>query len=237
MKNVLIGEDNFISGKMLKEIVENLGHNVIGIASNAEKALIYVKNTIPDLVFMDINLSGEMNGLYLTELLSGFYNVNVVFVTIHADPKTITYAKKIGSGYIIKPFTLNDIESILNVLPKEKLKVEESKKHTDIIHIKDDNSIMFLKYSDVIFIESQAHSMIIQTKEEAYTVRNSLKNILSMDENNTFIQVHRSFIVNKDQIDSLINDKYTYKIKLKDSDILIPVSKKNLQKIKNKKTK
>lgn len=236
MKNVLIVEDDFISSKMLKEIVEDLGHNVVGVASNAEKALIYVKNAIPDLVFMDINLSGEMNGLYLTELLSGYYNVNVVFVTIHADSKTISYAKKFGSGYIIKPFTLNDIKGVLNTLPEENSKTaEKSKKNTDIIHIKNDNSIIFVKYSDVIFIESQAHSMIIQTKEETYVVRNSLKNILNMDENNTFMQVHRSFIVNMDKIESLVNENYSYKIKLKDSDILIPVSKKNIQKIKNMK--
>lgn len=236
MKKVLIVEDDFISGNMLKEMVESLGHKVIDIVPNAEKALILVKNTEPDLVFMDINLSGEMNGLYLTELLSGYYNIYVVFVTIHAAPKTIAYAKRFGSGYIIKPFTLSDIETTLNQLPDKKLMVQYEK-NKDVMHIKVDNSILFINYIDIIFIESQAHYMIIHTKDKEYTVRNSLKNILSLDENDIFVQVHRSFVVNQEYIEELINENYSYYIKLKHCDVKIPVSNKNIQKVKNIKIK
>jgi DNA-binding LytR/AlgR family response regulator len=233
MKKVLIVEDDLISGKMLKEMVEYLGHCVIGIAPNAEKALIYVKNKSPDLVFMDISLSGEMNGLYLTELLTGYYNITVLFVSIHADPKTIAHAKKYGSGYIIKPFTINDIESLLMQLPDEKTEFQENKKNTDVIHIKDDNKILFISINDVIYIESQGHFLNIFTKDNEYVIRDSLKNILAKSKNNTFIQAHRSFVVNKNYIEELVNENYSYYIKMKHCNNLVPVSKKNLQNIKN----
>jgi len=84
---VLIVEDDFVSGKMIEAIVTKFGHYSLGIVSTAEQAFIHVKKEKPNLIFMDINLSGEMDGIYTAELLNGYYNLYVAFISIHADSK------------------------------------------------------------------------------------------------------------------------------------------------------
>ena len=230
---ILIVEDNLASGKILEQIIINLGHLSLGIVSSPEQALLSVKDVLPDLVFMDIDLSTEMNGIYTAELLSGYHSVSVVFISIHADEATIKAAKQYGIGYIVKPFTSKEIEEMIGIASKHILNLKQTNKTDQIkIKVKDDNRIFFIDLNDVIYFEARAHTICIYTRYKAYQSVTSLKVIKELDINNCFIQPHRSFLVNRAFVSELINEKYNYQLKLKYLSTLIPVSQSKIKLIK-----
>ena len=230
----LIVEDNIASGRVLEQIILNLGHISLGIVASPEKAFLSVKNSPPDVVFMDIDLSAEMDGIHTAELISGYHSIPVVFVSIHADEITLTTAKEYGVGYIVKPYTQQEVEEMIRVVCENMMK-KQTKCRTDRtkIKVKNDNRIFFLELNDVILFESRAHTIILHTSEKKYQINSSLKDIKVMDKQNNFIQPHRSFLVNRAYVEELINENYNYHLKVKCISNPIPVSQKSIKKIKS----
>lgn len=230
---ILIVEDNVASGKVLEQIVENLGHLSLGIVSSPERALLAVKQELPDLIFMDIDLSAEMNGIHAAELLSGYHAIPVVFVSIHADEAIIKAAKTHGIGYVVKPFTPREIEEMIGLASKNIINRQRADRAAPVkLKAKDDNRIFFINLHDVVYFEAKAHTIYIYTDYAAYKLNTSLKDIKALDSSDGFIQPHRSFLVNRAYISELINEHYTYKLKLKSLSTFIPVSKDKVKAVK-----
>lgn len=230
----LIVEDDIASGRVLEQIILNLGHISLGIVSSSEQALLFVKNMLPEVVFMDVDLSTEMNGIYTAELLYGYHSIPVIFVSIHADEYTLKTAKQYGVGYVVKPYTQREIEDMLRIVC-ENMTTErtESRIERTKLKVKDDNRIYFLDLEDVIYFEARAHTIIIHASAQTYQLNTSLKNIKALDTHNTFIQPHRSFLVNRTYVEELINEKYHYQLKVKSISKLIPVSQNCVINIKS----
>ncbi len=84
---ILVVEDERIVAEDVKRSLLNLGYEVTGMASSGEEALEEVEKHMPDLVLMDIVLQGPLNGIGTTERLRAQYDIPVIYLTAHADPK------------------------------------------------------------------------------------------------------------------------------------------------------
>ncbi|WP_024955888.1 response regulator [Sulfurospirillum arcachonense] len=117
--NVLIVEDEFINAKFVEQILANLGHNVIAIVSNSNQALNEVKENKIDLVFMDINIDGPIDGIRCTSLLNQVYDIPVIYMSAYGDSNTLDEASNTNLyGYLVKPFDSHDVEACLRVALK-----------------------------------------------------------------------------------------------------------------------
>ena len=111
---ILIVEDDGIIAKDIQNTLEGLGYAVAAITSNAEGAIEKTAETQPDLVLMDIMLEGDMDGVEAAEQIRDRFGIPVVYLTAHADEKTLHRAKTTGPyGYILKPF--NEMELHTNI--------------------------------------------------------------------------------------------------------------------------
>lgn len=228
-KQILIVEDDIVSGRILESILNNLGLKSLGIINKVEEALIIVKELRPDIVFMDIDLSSSMDGIYTAEIITSLYNIPVIFVTSFDDTTTIRRAMSIGSGYVTKPFFESDIKIILNDIEK-KLKRENIRSKCEYecckLAVKSGSGIVFISFQDIVFVEAKGHTLLIRTDNQEYRIRRSLKAILESDHDKIFFRCHKSFLVNKGSISGLIKDRdYNYLISLKNSDIRIPITR------------
>lgn len=231
---ILIVEDNLASGKMLEQIIINLGHDSLGIVSSPEQALVSVKSELPDVVFMDIDLSTEMNGIYTAELLSGHYSIPVIFASIHADEATIKKAKMHGIGYVIKPYTSTEIEEMIGLASRSIINSRNADKSEQVkLKVKVDNRVFFINLYDVICFEARLHIILVQTEHRTYELRTSLKEIKTLDIKGHFIQPNRRFLVNRNCVEELQSENYNYFLKVKSLDKLIPISKGNIKMIKS----
>ncbi|MCX9084815.1 MAG: response regulator [Candidatus Methanoperedens sp.] len=103
-KQILVVEDEIITGMAIQKILKNLGYNVPAIASYAEDAIKKAKENHPDLILMDINLNDEIDGIEVASRIHSFSDVPVIFMTAYSDEKTLERAKITEPyAYIVKP--------------------------------------------------------------------------------------------------------------------------------------
>ncbi|KLE09089.1 response regulator [Aliarcobacter butzleri] len=114
--NILIVEDEFLTSKFIQETLYSLGFLSVFITDNALDANIMLQEKNIDLIFMDINIKGPKDGLYLAIEISKKYNTKIVFITSYQDTNTIQEASlSTPLGYLIKPIIKADIESIMMI--------------------------------------------------------------------------------------------------------------------------
>ena len=96
-----IVEDNFIIQMFLEEILSLMGHKVLWTADKGEDALSCIEKRKPDLILLDIGLSGNYNGIELAGIINEKYQIPFVFLTGNSDKPTIENAKATGPIHII----------------------------------------------------------------------------------------------------------------------------------------
>ena len=108
---ILIVEDEQIVAADIQSILERSGYRVVGIAARAEEACDLAAACVPDLVLMDIRISGSVDGIEAARLIRRANDVPIVFLTAYTDHETLSRAKDIGPyGYIVKPFAERDLQ-------------------------------------------------------------------------------------------------------------------------------
>ena len=102
---ILIVEDEAIVSMDLRHKLEAMDYRVLAEVGSGQEAIDAASRLRPDLVLMDIWLSGEMDGIDAGEEIRRRFGIPVVYLTSHADQHTLARAEKAEpSGYIVKPF-------------------------------------------------------------------------------------------------------------------------------------
>lgn len=121
MAKILIVDDSRTSRKMLKEVLVDAGHEVVGEASNGEEGIIMYRKLQPDAVTMDITMP-VMNGLEaLTCIKKDDEKAKVIMVTAAGQKEKMVQAIKEGADdFIAKPFEPDQVlDAIRHVLEVE----------------------------------------------------------------------------------------------------------------------
>lgn len=104
-KRILVVEDEVIISSDIQNTLRALGYEVAGSARSGQDAIARVAALEPDLVLMDIVLEGPMTGTEAAEVITGKYDIPVVYLTAFADEETLAKAKITDAfGYVLKPF-------------------------------------------------------------------------------------------------------------------------------------
>jgi two-component system, response regulator PdtaR len=129
---ILVVEDEFVTATALQVSLEGLGFEVVGTADTGEDAIRSAEELKPDIILMDIQLIGEMNGIQAAAIIKEKSGIPVIFLTGQSDDATIGKALESEPfGYIVKPFEEKNLKtSITMALYKrtidEKLRRSES---------------------------------------------------------------------------------------------------------------
>ena len=101
--NILIAEDEFLITLTLKAQLEAMGHKVIGTSRDGATAVALARELRPELVFMDIGMSG-MDGIAATAQIMAEMPVPVVMLTAYNDRQRVQDAMRAGAAaYVLKP--------------------------------------------------------------------------------------------------------------------------------------
>lgn len=154
---ILVVEDNKIISLEIKQRLESMGYEVVAVAYAGEEAITKATEKLPDLVLMDIKLSGKMDGIEAAEKIRVLLDIPVVYLTAYSDESTLQRAKVTEPfGYIVKPLEERELHSTIEISLykhkiEKKLKESESKYHSIVesfdgfIYINDsDYNIKFL---------------------------------------------------------------------------------------------
>ncbi len=115
-KYILVVEDENIVAWDIQESLERIGYKVLARAASGQQALRIVATMKPDLVLMDIQLQEEMTGLEAARQISSNYGIPVVFLTAHADDRTLEEAAQTNPfGYLVKPFQWRELHTTIQI--------------------------------------------------------------------------------------------------------------------------
>jgi DNA-binding LytR/AlgR family response regulator len=209
---VLVVEDDPSIAESLSDILDLLGHEVLSVAESGEEAILQLCEEEPQIILLDIQLKGKMDGIEVAKLVKDKYNIPFIFTTAFADPDTIQRAIKEGPfGYIVKPYGIKDITAAIEVAITNHRLLSTIHKESnsapmlvnDQLYIKVEGVLTKVHQNEIDYVEAKGDYILIRTKEQNHIVYSSLKKIQEKLNVDTFLQVHRSFIVNLNSIISI----------------------------------
>lgn len=189
--NVLIVEDELLIAEMIKEMLEELGYSVAGVAKSYKEAVSKLADIKKiDLVMLDINLEEEKTGIDVGQYINLHFNIPFIYLTSYTDKKTVTQAAYTSpQAYISKPFTGVDLYTTIEII----------KARQDLDHhilIQEGHKKIKLGIKDVLYLKSDNNYVEAITSGKKYVIRNTLANFLSELNDSNFLRVHRSYAVN-----------------------------------------
>jgi len=112
-KSILIVEDEVMLSTWLKMQLEDEGYLVCGCITTGEEAIEFVKETKPEVILMDINLVGEIDGIEAAEKIKKKSNIPIIFMTGYEEPDIYERAQKTKPvAYLTKPVEIWDLKPI-----------------------------------------------------------------------------------------------------------------------------
>ena len=128
---VLIVEDEQIVAMDMRAQLVGLGYYVVGIAGTGKEALRLSEEHCPDLVLMDIQLHGSIDGIATAGEIRRLWQIPVVFITAFAGEETLSRAKLSAPyGYLAKPFEAKHLNATVSIaLQQHRLTREVFQEH------------------------------------------------------------------------------------------------------------
>ncbi len=125
---ILIVEDEQITAADIEDVLVNLGHQVTATVSSGEAAIESARRSPPDLALMDIHIRGKIDGVEAACRLRAEQDIPAIFLTAHADDRTLERAKDAEPlGYIVKPFHETELQAAIQ-MALHKLRLDRGRK-------------------------------------------------------------------------------------------------------------
>jgi PAS domain S-box-containing protein len=172
LSQILIVEDEGIVAKDIQGRLKKLGYDSPVIVFSGEEAVKKAAELNPDLILMDIRLTGTVDGIQAADEIRKRFNVPVVYVTAYADDHTLERAKMTEPyGYILKPVQDKELGIVVEMAlykhrMEAKLKEHESWLSTLLQSITD-GVIATNREGEILFMNHEAEKMTGWKEEEA----------------------------------------------------------------------
>ncbi len=111
---IIIVEDEIIISKTLEFSLEKMGFEVCGIYSSGEETISNFEKINPDLVILDINLDGQMDGIETGEWIKSKVDIPIIYMTGYPDKELKDRAQLTRpEAYFLKPVDLSILKSTI----------------------------------------------------------------------------------------------------------------------------
>lgn len=173
---ILIVEDEGLTAFALQRKLRKWGYEVPTFTVSGKDAVQKVDKIQPDLVLLDINLKGELDGLEAAEEIIKHQDIPIIFTTAYDDEQMSNRAHRIGaSGYITKPYEEKELkENIENIL-HEKIENYESNDLTENeSDIQLPEPIDTPETLDVVIEETEVKTEVNEDSEKTEILKNDI---------------------------------------------------------------
>ncbi|GMQ25464.1 hypothetical protein Aoki45_21460 [Algoriphagus sp. oki45] len=225
---ILIVEDDMIIAANISLQLSKLGYEVTGIESRGEDAINHALQNRPDIILMDIQLKGGINGIEAAKEIQEKASIPLIYLTANSDDASFQKAKETKPyAFISKPFTKLNLERTIElVVEKIKEDSDEEKNSNSLIESLDDRifirnngKLIKLMLDDILYIEADRNYCNIITTNQNYLIVSPLNTFCQKMESKDFLRVHRSYVVNIRKLDAVADSHLEIKRKV------IPISK------------
>ncbi len=201
--NCLIVDDHVIARRVVSHLLQvDPALKLIAECENAAEAYRNLAVHKIDLLLLDI----EMPGISGIELVKGLGDTRplIIFITSKKDYAATAFDLNVVD-FITKPITPDRFLIAINKA-KEIHNIQNlflNNQQDDFVFIRDSGVIRRIKLDDINYLEAKGDYVKIYLNEKVYSVHSSLKSIEDKLPGQTFLRVHRSFIINVGKIDTV----------------------------------
>ncbi|MGB5822324.1 MAG: response regulator [Saonia sp.] len=225
---ILIVEDDMIIAANISLQLCNLGYEVIGIESRGEEAIMHARVNPPDIILMDVNLKGNIDGIDTAKAIHADYDIPIIYLTANTDDATFTKARATRPfAFVPKPLNAQQLRRTI-ALVAEHLKEKQIQRPLqesgievlhDRIFVRRGGKMIKLLLDNILYIEADRNYCNIVTEECNYLLTSTLKTMEDKLPSSYFVRVHRSYMVNISELDVVAEGHLEIKRKV------IPLSK------------
>lgn len=215
--NCLIIEDQIPAQRVLKRYIQDVPHlNLIGCLTDCLSAMDQLNRDKIDLIFLDINLP-KISGL---NFLRSLRNPPAIIITSAYPEYAIEGFELNVIDYLLKPIAFDRfLKAISKINRAEKYSETSDQKEEPFIFVKSDKVLYRINFSDIIYIQAKGDYVHVITNEKKYFLLQTLKYWKAVLPKKQFVQVHKSFIANLANIDSIMGNQ------IKTSQGIVPVGR------------
>lgn len=213
---ILVVEDEMIIAAKISMQLTNLGYEVTAILPRGEEAIQHVQENKPDIVLLDINLKGKIDGIETAKQIQQQSNIPVIYLTANADDATFNRAKTTKpAAFISKPFKQLDLQRAIELTISRMGQNETA--HSlenniindqpiildDRIFVRNRDKMMKIMVADILYIEADRNYSRIFTNSKEFLLSTTLKTIEEKLSGHLFVRIHRSYIINLAHVDEV----------------------------------
>ena len=206
--NVLIVEDKAIIAESISAMLKKHSFHVAGIFDTGEEALNYVESQTPDLIIMDIQLAGALDGVSTAKMIRDAHDIPVIYLTEFADQVTVDRAKLTRPAtYLTKPFQEAELIRAVDIAfynanhPEKQ--IQKKAPSRSILLATENQSYNKLDIDSILYIDAGRAYCTIVTENGTYTMTKNMKHIHEQLPSDKFIKIHRSHVINVDKVTRL----------------------------------
>jgi len=208
---ILIVEDEMIIGANISLQLSGLGYDVIGVIPRGEEVIDYIKHLLPDIILMDIQLKGTLDGIQTVKLLQAHYDIPIIYLTANVDDTHFDKAKATNPhAFISKPFKKRDLQRAIELTINKIQSSPTSQKINNIsyilndsIFVKNHEKMVKIFINNILYVEAERNYCRIFTNNKEYLIVTTLKDLDEKLPEKHFLRIHRSFIVNISHINEI----------------------------------
>ncbi len=213
---ILIVDDEMIVAANISVQLTELGYQVSGIIPRGEDALNHLKNNLPDIVLIDIQLKGELDGIETAQKMQELHsNLAIIYLTANADEANFNRAKSTHPyAFISKPFKKLDLQrSIELTINRLKCNIITSSNGAktenstfvlrECLFVKHQETMVKVDIKAIRYIEAERNYCRIFSTEREYLLVATLKDMDKKLPLKHFFRIHRSYIINLSRIDEI----------------------------------
>jgi two-component system, LytTR family, response regulator len=210
MLNAVIIDDEIAAIEIMVELLTfhtTLQIKVLGTASNLKDGIDIIRQTQPDIVFLDINMPGGI-GLEIYDEFK-MPNFKIIFCTAYQQ-YAIDAIKKYAFGYLLKPVDLDKLDDILHKVDNELI---EDQKHLQIedkinilscpvpfgknVVLEIENGFIFSNTKNIEYCYSDGDkTFVVMLSQKEFSVKKTIHQLFEILPGKQFYLTHKSFLVN-----------------------------------------
>lgn len=225
ISTIIIDDEPLARQRIAKLLEEIKDISILEECSTGKRAIQAINELKPSLIFLDIKLK-DMTGFKVLEQIIPSVKPVVIFITAY-DEFAIKAFDYFALDYLQKPFRddrfFKSVNKAIEIINEKQLlsfdnKIKtvldyistqsEDKNYIKKIPVKLGNKILFIESKDIMYITASGYYAEIFTENKKYLLRDSLNNLIMQLNSNNFLRIHRSTIINLNNICELINSNY-----------------------------
>ncbi|WP_298507993.1 LytTR family DNA-binding domain-containing protein [uncultured Kordia sp.] len=202
--NCIIIEDEIPAQRILKSYIDKVSYLELVGTFNAALNAYDILNAEPiDLIFLDINLP-DISGLSFLRTLKN--PPTIIMTTAYPDYAVESFEFETIIDYLVKPFSLERFLKAIQKTQRIQTKIVEKeveKPSSDTLFLNVDKTFHKIQFQEIFYVESERNYLTLVSKQQKLSFIGTLRTWKEKLPEQQFIQIHKSFVINKDHVDKI----------------------------------